>query len=78
GYIQRGGTPSPMDRILATRFGSFAAEIIANGEFGKMVALKGNRLKCIPLEEAGSRSRLVEPDDSLIKKARFMGTSFGD
>ncbi len=78
GYIQRGGTPSPMDRILATRFGSFAAEMIANEEFGKMVAMKGNDLRCIPLEEAGSRPRLVEADNPLVKKARFMGTSFGD
>lgn len=78
GYIQRGGTPSPMDRILATRFGAFAAEIIAREEFGKMVALKGSSLTCIPLEEAGSQARLVRFDNPLVKKARFMGASFGD
>ncbi|MBT3244832.1 MAG: 6-phosphofructokinase [Bacteroidetes bacterium] len=78
GYIQRGGTPSPMDRILATRFGSFAAEMIADEDYGKMVALKGNTLRGIPLEEAGSRARLVEHDNPLIKKARAMGTAFGD
>lgn len=78
GYVQRGGAPTPMDRILATRYGSYAAEIIAQKEFGKMVALKGNLLTCIPLEEAGSQARLVESDNPLIKKARYMGTSFGD
>lgn len=78
GYVQRGGTPSPADRILATRFGAFATEMIANGEYGKMVALKGSELTCIPLEEAGSQTRLVEPDNPLVKKARYMGTSFGD
>lgn len=78
GYTQRGGTPSPMDRILATRYGAFAAGMLAKHEFGKMVALKNNSLTCIPLEEAGTQTRLVEPDNPLVRKARFMGTSFGD
>ncbi len=78
GYVQRGGTPSPMDRILATRFGAYATEIIAREDFGKMVALKGSTLTTIPLEDAGSQSRLVEVFNPLVKKARFMGTSFGD
>ena len=78
GYVQRGGTPSPMDRILATRFGAYAAEMIARKEFGQMVALKGTDLTGIPLEEAGTGVRLVQTDNPLVKKARFMGTSFGD
>jgi len=78
GYIQRGGTPSPMDRILATRYGAYAAQMIAQKEYGKMVALKGNELTSIPLEDAGSKTRLVESDNPLIQKARYMGASFGD
>lgn len=78
GYVQRGGTPSPFDRILATRYGAKAAEMIADGEFGRMVALEGQVLTSISLEEAGSKTRLVDPDSSLVNKARHIGTSFGD
>jgi len=78
GYLQRGGTPSPFDRILATRYGAKAAEMIANQEYGKMVALDGQKLTCIPLSEAGSKTRLVGSDNSIVKKARHLGTSFGD
>lgn len=78
GYIQRGGSPSPMDRILATRYGAFAAECIAEGNFGTMVAVKKNKLTTVPLEEVGGKLRLVKPDLGLILKARKMGVSFGD
>lgn len=78
GYIQRGGTPTATDRILATRFGAYAAELLAKECFGCMVALRGTELVCVPLEEAGNSTRLVESDNPLVKKARFMGTSFGD
>lgn len=78
GYIQRGGSPTPMDRILATRYGSFATECIANGIFGTMVALKNNELTTVPLEEVGGKLRLIEPELGLIQKARNMGVSFGD
>lgn len=78
GYIQRGGSPSPMDRILATRYGAYAAQCIAEGIFGSMVAVKQNELTTVPLEEVGGKLRLVEPDLGLIQKARKMGVSFGD
>jgi len=78
GYIQRGGSPTPMDRILATRYGSFAAQCIAEECFGTMVAMKSNELTTVPLEEVGGNLRLVEPDFPLIAKARKMGVSFGD
>ncbi len=78
GYIQRGGSPSPMDRILATRYGAFAAQCIADGCFGTMVAIKKNELSTVPLEEVGGKLRLIEPGFSLIDKARKMGVSFGD
>jgi len=78
GYIQRGGSPTPMDRILATRYGAHAAQCIAEGNFGTMVAMSGNELTTISLEEVGGNLRLVEPDHPLIRKARKMGVSFGD
>ncbi len=78
GYIQRGGSPTPMDRILATRYGAYAAQCIAEGCFGTMVAMKNNELLAVPLSEVGGKLRLVEPDLGLIQKARKMGVSFGD
>ncbi|NQU51667.1 MAG: 6-phosphofructokinase [Bacteroidetes bacterium] len=78
GYTQRGGSPSAMDRILATRYGAFAAECIADGNFGSMVAIKNNEVTTVPLEVVGGKLRLVKPEFSLIDKARKMGVSFGD
>ena len=78
GYTQRGGSPSPMDRILATRYGSYAAQCIAEGNFGKMVALRNNELTTVSLEEVGGKLRLVAPDNHLVLKGRKMGVSFGN
>jgi len=78
GYIQRGGSPTPMDRILATQYGSYAAQCIADGCFGTMVAMHKNELTTVPLSEVGGNLRLVKEDNPLILKARKMGVSFGD
>jgi ATP-dependent phosphofructokinase / diphosphate-dependent phosphofructokinase len=78
GYIQRGGSPSHTDRILATRYGAHAANLIAKGKFGRMVALKKNKIGSLPLSEVGGRVKLIEPDFPLIKKARNIGTCFGN
>ncbi len=78
GYIQRGGSPSAMDRILATRYGAFAAEIIAKENYGQMVAIHGGVLEAVPLAEVGGKLSLVSPDHPLIGKARNMGVLFGD
>ncbi len=78
GYIQRGGSPSPNDRILATRFGAHAVELIAKGRFGQMVALKGQEIGSVPLKDVGSKTRLVPEDFPLIGKGRKMGICFGD
>lgn len=78
GYIQRGGSPSPMDRILATRYGAYAAQCIAEGCYGTMVAMRKGDLTTVPLDEVGGNLRLVEPDHPLIQKGRKMGVSFGD
>lgn len=77
GYIQRGGTPSPMDRVLATRYGAHAAELIAGKQFGRMVSLKGNDITSVPLEEVGGKLKPVPLDHPLVEKARWMGVSFG-
>jgi 6-phosphofructokinase 1 len=78
GYIQRGGSPSPFDRILATRYGAFAAECIAEGNVGTMVAIIENKTVAVPLSEVGGKTRLVKPDFPLVSIARRMGISFGD
>jgi ATP-dependent phosphofructokinase / diphosphate-dependent phosphofructokinase len=78
GYIQRGGNPTPMDRILATRYGAKAVELIAEGTFGVMVSKSGESIVPVPLREVGGKVRLVPQDHSLIRKSRKMGISFGD
>jgi ATP-dependent phosphofructokinase / diphosphate-dependent phosphofructokinase len=78
GYIQRGGSPSGMDRILATRFGAHAVELIAGKKFGEMVCLKGDTITSQPLKEVGGKLRLVPEDHTLIQKARKLGICFGD
>jgi 6-phosphofructokinase 1 len=78
GYIQRGGTPSPMDRVLATRYGAAAADMIAKRDFGNMVALKNNKIVSVPLSDVSGKLKLVDPDNPLVIQARNMGTNFGD
>lgn len=78
GYIQRGGSPSPMDRLLATRYGAHAVEMIAEGNFGVMVCKQGEFVSTIPLDEVGGKLKLVPADYPLISKSRKMGICFGD
>lgn len=78
GYTQRGGSPSPMDRILATRYGAYAAQCIAEGHYGTMVAMRNSLLTTVPLAEVGGKLSLVDKDHPLIMKGRKMGVSFGD
>ena len=61
GHIQRGGTPTAFDRVLATRFGVHAADMVARGEWGKMAALRGNQIVSIPLAEATANLKTVDP-----------------
>jgi len=78
GYIQRGGTPSANDRIIATRFGTAALELIINNDFGKMVALKDNHIVTVDLKDVEGKLKLVKPDHNLVVSAKSLGTSFGD
>jgi len=77
GYIQRGGSPTPADRILGTRYGAYATQMIHEEKFGFMVAIRGNEVVSVPLDEVGGRLRLVEPDNRLVKKGMHMGVNFG-
>ncbi len=78
GHLQRGGSPTAFDRILATRFGYAAVEAAARGENEKLVALKGQEIKLVSLKEAVDNPRRVTPDNELVKVARAVGISFGD
>jgi ATP-dependent phosphofructokinase / diphosphate-dependent phosphofructokinase len=61
GHIQRGGSPSAFDRVLASRYGIGAIDMVHRGEFGCMVALRGNEIVSVPLTEAINKNRLVDP-----------------
>ncbi|HEY5474798.1 MAG TPA: ATP-dependent 6-phosphofructokinase [Candidatus Limnocylindrales bacterium] len=78
GYVQRGGTPSAADRLLATRLGSAGADLINEGVFGVMVAARGEGTKPVPLEQVAGRRKPVPPDHSWVQAARHVGTCFGD
>ena len=78
GHLQRGGSPSPFDRILGTQLGSKAVDFIARGQFGCMAGVKDNHLVKVPLSKVARGSRLVPVDHPLIKDARDLGTCFGD
>ena len=78
GHIQRGGSPIAFDRVLASRFGKAAADLAARGEFGKMVALRGEDIVSVPIRDAISNPKLVDPNGQMVKAALSLGTSFGD
>jgi 6-phosphofructokinase 1 len=78
GYVQRGGTPSPADRLLATRLGSACADLINEGVFGVMVAARGDRTEPVPLDKVAGKRKIVSPDHSWVETARRVGTCLGD
>ena len=78
GHIQRGGSPSPFDRILATRFGVAAVELIAQGGFGKMVCLRNAQIAAVNIADAIGRLKVVDPQGELVRTARAVGICFGD
>ena len=77
GYIQRGGTPTSFDRNLATMMGGYASELIASGRFGRMVALRGNRMHSISLDEVAGKVKLVTKGNDLVQQALRLGVCFG-
>lgn len=78
GYVQRGGTPCAADRLLATRLGAAAADLVARGEFGVMVAARGESTEAVPLEDVAGKVKLVPLDHAWIQAARQVGTGLGD
>lgn len=78
GHLLRGGTPVPLDRILATELGTKAIDMMDAKEFGQMVAVRGSNLVTVPLKEVSKGFRAVPLDNPLIRSARSLGTSFGD
>ncbi len=77
GHLQRGGTPSSFDRLLGTRFGVEAAWLCARGETGKMVALRGQQIVSVPIEDAVGHAKLVDPNGELVQVARAIGVELG-
>ncbi|MBX2970874.1 MAG: ATP-dependent 6-phosphofructokinase [Cyclobacteriaceae bacterium] len=78
GHIQRGGTPTAFDRVLASLFGVKAMELVIHGEYGKMVSYKNNNITYVSLEEATREYNIVNKDSFLVKAAKGLGISFGD
>jgi 6-phosphofructokinase 1 len=78
GHLQRGGTPSAADRLLATRLGTACADLIAQEHYGVMVAARGENTEAVPLNEVAGRKKLVPANHSWVTSARNVGTSFGD
>jgi Phosphofructokinase. len=78
GYLQRGGEPSPYDRILATRLGASAVDMIAEGRYNMMAAIRNDQLCPVKISDIAGRIKTVPLDGELIKIARSIGISFGD
>ncbi len=78
GHLQRGGTPSAADRLLATRLGTACADLIQQEKYGVMVAARGDEAVPVPLEEVAGNKKLVPPDHPWVVSARRVGTCLGD
>jgi 6-phosphofructokinase 1 len=78
GHVQRGGTPTPFDRLLCTRFGTKAADLISKGRYNVMVALKGNDCVPVALDKVAGYKRTVPVDHPWVRTARLTETCLGD
>ena len=78
GHFQRGGAPCAADRLLCTRLGVAAAELIREGKFGNMVAVQNDRVVPVPLKEVAGRLKTVPVDGELVRAARELGLCMGD
>ena len=77
GHVQRGGSPTPFDRVLATRFGYHAAELLRQGRFGRMVTLQGDCIDSVAISDVAGRTRTVPPEHGLLRTARGIGVMLG-
>ena len=78
GHLQRGGSPTSFDRVLATRFGGKAVELLLEGQFNQMVAFHPPEIGSVPIETVVGKQRTVPPDFDVVLTARAIGVSFGD
>nr|WP_029214605.1 ATP-dependent 6-phosphofructokinase [Kallotenue papyrolyticum] len=78
GHLQRGGEPTPYDRILATRFGAAAVRALAEGRYGEVVVLRGGAITTISMLECAGKVKTVPPNDEMVITARGLGIAFGD
>jgi 6-phosphofructokinase 1 len=78
GHVQRGGVPTPFDRVLATQFGNRAAQLVMDGRFNRMVTMQGGELGCIALADVAHQNRRVPLDHPLLQAARQIGVALGD
>lgn len=78
GYLQRGGTPSSSDRVLATQLGTAAADFLARGEFGKLVAMQNGKIVGVPLERIAGKVKNIPVEAEIIRSSRELGICFGD
>lgn len=78
GHIQRGGSPSPYDRLLSTELGSYAGKLVQEGNFGKTVAIINNQITYNRLSDIAGKTKYVDEDNQMIKIGRSIGISFGD
>jgi 6-phosphofructokinase len=78
GHLQRGGAPTSFDRVLCTRFGARAVQLISEEKYGHMVALRPPDTVAVKISEATGRLRAVAPNGEMVQTARALGISFGD
>ena len=78
GHVQRGGSPTPFDRILGTRFGVAATDLVANQQFGRMVCLKAGKMESVSLDEALEKMKFIDSNSEIVHAARAVGATFGD
>ena len=78
GHLQRGGTPSAADRLLATRLGTACTELLNEGVYGVMVAARGDGAKPVSLDKVAGKPKLVTTDHPWLQSARRVGTCLGD
>lgn len=78
GHLQRGGSPTTFDRVLGSRLGAAAVRLVHDGQYGKMVAVRGENLVAVDMAEVAGKVRTVPPECELVQTARDLGISFGD
>jgi len=78
GHLQRGGEPTPFDRVLATEFGAHAVRLVHEGRFGEMVCYRPPDIEGVPIATAIRQLSRVDPRSSAVQAARALGIAFGD